>query len=168
MRAITEDANGLIWFGMSPGGVGRLDPKTGALKLFGASEGLTSTLVVNLRWDRDGTLWAMTRNGPGFRGKPSGQSIRFEPAINPVTGETVDRLVEGRDGTQWIASHSGLYHGVNGKWQDFTHSDGLPVGDIEILNEGPDGTALVQLQRKFWSMACRAGPNAENRTLLQT
>ncbi|HLM99790.1 MAG TPA: ATP-binding protein [Bryobacteraceae bacterium] len=141
VRAITEDANALIWFGMSPGGIGRLDPRSGRLTLFGRAEGLTSTLVVNLHWDADGTLWAMTRNGPGFRGKPSGQSMRFEPAINPVTGEPIDRFVAGRNGGQWIASHSGLYHGANGKWQDFTHSDGLPVGDLENLDEGPDGSA---------------------------
>ena len=166
VRAITEDAQGLIWFGMSPGGVGRLDPKNGVLKLFGHAEGLTGTLVISLHWDPDGTLWVMTRNGPGFRGKLSGQTIRFEPAINPVTGEAIDRLIEGRDGQQWIGSHSGLYHGVNNKWQDFTHSDGLPEGDIEILREAPDGTAWFSYRESLglWHVVPGVTPKIEHYT----
>lgn len=166
VRAITEDAAGLVWFGMSPGGIGRLDPKTGNLKMFGRETGLTNTRVVNLHWDRNGTLWAMTREGPGFRGTRVGQSMRFEVATNPVTGEPIDRFVEGRDGGQWIASHSGVYHSANGKWQDFTDSDGLPVGDLENLNEGPDGSVWFSYKESLglWHAVVGATPKIEHYT----
>ena len=155
VRAITQDAGGAIWFGMSPGGVGRLDTRTGNLKLFAQKDGLANTGVVDLLWDRDGALWAMTRRGPGFRGRRVGSSMRFEPAINPVTGEPIDRIVEARDGGLWIASHSGLYHRVNGKWQDFTRSDGLPAADLEILRTAPDGSAWFTYQESLglWHLA---------------
>src|SRR5579864_7033276 len=166
VRAITEDAHGVIWFGMSPGGVGRLDPKTGKLAFFGSREGLTSILVVDLQWDQGGSLWVMTRNGPGFRGKWSGSSVRFETAINPVTGETIDRRVEGRDGGIWIASHSGVYHEAGGKWQDFTNSNGLPVGDLENLKEGPDGSVWFTYRESFglWRVVAGARPKVERYT----
>jgi len=166
VRAITQDAAGWIWFGMSPGGIGRLDPKTGNLKLFGQADGLTSTQVVSLYWDAAGMLWAITRNGPGFRGKRVGQSMRFEVATNPVTGETIDRFVESRNGGQWIASHSGLYHGANGKWQDFTHTNGLPLGDVAILNVGPDGSAWFTYWESFglWHVVPGATPKIEHFT----
>ena len=166
VRAITEDAQGAIWFGMSPGGIGRLDPITGKLKIFGREAGLACTRVVQLHWDRDGTLWVMTRNGPGFRGRQSGRSMRFEPAINPVTGEPIDRLMDDRNGGRWIASHSGLYHFANGKWQDFTQSDGLPEGDIQILKEGPDGSAWFSYWESLglWHVVAGAKPKIEHLT----
>src|SRR5579871_2673514 len=149
VRAITEDGSGAIWFGMSPGGIGRLETKTGKLKFFGPSNGLGSTLIVYLHWDRQGILWAITRNGPGYRGRRVGDSIRFEPAINPITGEPIDRVIEGQDGNLWIASHSGLYHQTGGTWQGFTRVDGLPAGDIEILKEGPDRSAWFSYKESF-------------------
>ncbi len=166
VRAITQDAAGLIWFGMSPGGIGRLDPKTGHLKLFGQEAGLTSTQAVDLDWDRDGTQWVMTRDGPGFRGRRVGASMRFEVATNPVTGETIDRFAEDQAGGQWIASHSGVYHNTAGRWQDFTHSDGLPAGDLRILKAGPDGSAWFTYKESLglWHIVAGHAPKIEHYT----
>jgi signal transduction histidine kinase/ligand-binding sensor domain-containing protein len=161
VRAITQDAEGMIWFGMSPGGIGWLDPKTARIRIFGRETGLTNTKVVGLYWDKESTLWVTTREGPGFRGKLSGRSLRLETAINPVTGETIDRFVAGRDGGQWITSHSGVYHGVGGLWQGFKHADGLPPMDVEIMKEGPDGSIWFSYKDSFGMWHIKAGPNSK-------
>ncbi len=159
VRTITQDAEGMIWFGMSPGGIGWLDPGTGRLQIFGREAGLTSTKIIGLYWDKERTLWITTREGPGFRGKLADRSLHCEPALNPVTGESVDRFVPGLDGGQWIASHSGIYHGVGGLWRAFTHADGLPPMGIEILKEGPDGSIWFSYKDSFGMWHIGAGPN---------
>jgi signal transduction histidine kinase/ligand-binding sensor domain-containing protein len=159
VRAITEDAEGMIWFGMCPGGVGRLDPRTARLQFFGHETGLANTRVSTLCWDKKRRLWATTRDGSAFRGKPAGLSMRFKPAINPVTGEPVDRFVSGRDGGQWISSHSGVYHGMGGLWRGFTQADGFPLDDVDIMKEGPDGSIWLTYEESLGVWHIGTGPN---------
>lgn len=140
VRSITEDASGLIWFGMCPGGVGRLNPRSGELRIFGRAHGLMNDAVFNLQWDRDGALWATIREGSVYRGKVSGGSVRFEPARNPATGEEIRRVVPARSGGDWVASRSGIFLIDGSTHKSFTTADGLPVGDLQIMTEGPDGS----------------------------
>ena len=164
VRAITEDSHGLIWFGMSPGGVGRLDPLSGKVAIFGSDAGLTNDRVVNLQWDRDGALLATIRDGSVFRGKISGQSARFEPTLNPVTGEELRRIVVARAGGVWMASRSGIYH-VDGKARTaFTHAEGLPAGDVELMTEAPDGSLWFSYQEPLgvWRITGGSQPKIEH------
>jgi signal transduction histidine kinase/ligand-binding sensor domain-containing protein len=62
VRAIAEDAPGRLYFGTGRG-VGRLDPATGAWRLFGNRDGLVDEQVMDLHTDAAGALWALTANG---------------------------------------------------------------------------------------------------------
>ncbi len=161
VRAITRDTEGFIWFGMSPGGVGRLDPRTGKIQMFGHETGLSNTRVIGLHWDREATLWVTTRDGPVFRGTWANGSLHFETAINPVTKEPVDRFVEGKDGGQWITSHSGVYHGLAGLWRGYTKADGLPPIDVEIVKEGPDGSFWFTYKESYGLWHVTSGPHPQ-------
>src|SRR5581483_8387070 len=56
VRAITEGADGAIWFGMSGGGLGCLRGET--LYQFRKRDGVGSDFIISLYADPDGTLWA--------------------------------------------------------------------------------------------------------------
>jgi signal transduction histidine kinase/ligand-binding sensor domain-containing protein len=164
VRAITEDSQGLIWFGMSPGGVGRLNPQSGELVIFGREAGLTNDRVINLQWDRDGALLVTMRDGLVFRGKISGRRARFEPVMNPVTGEELRRIIVARTGGVWMASRSGIYHIDGHARRAFTGADGLPAGDVQIITEGPDGSLWFSYQEPFgvWRISGGSEPKIEH------
>ena len=164
VRAITEDTRGNIWFGMSPGGVGRLDPQTGQLRIFGSETGLTSDRVVDLDWDPEGSIWVTTRDGPVFRSQPSSRTMRFELVRNPANGEPVDRVVLSRNGGVWMAGHSGIYRVTQGTWRKYAGADGLPAADIEIIEEGPDGSLWFSYKESFgvWRITGGQNPNIEH------
>ena len=164
VRAITEDSQGSIWFGMSPGGVGRLNPQSGELVIFGREAGLTNDRVINLQWDRDGALLVTMRDGLVFRGKISGRRARFEPVMNPVTGEELRRIIVARTGGVWMASKSGIYH-IDGRARTgFTRAEGLPAGDVQVMSEAPDGSLWFSYQEPFgvWRIMDGSQPKIEH------
>jgi ligand-binding sensor domain-containing protein len=69
VRCVLEGKDGIIWTGSSPGGVSRLDPKTGAVISYGARDGITNDRVTKLSLDDSGELWVGTRGGV-FHGPP--------------------------------------------------------------------------------------------------
>ncbi len=163
VRAIAQDAEGAIWFGMSPGGLGRLDPRTGELRKFAGDAGLTNDRVVGIQWDHDGALWVTSREGPVFRGKASGASLRFEPVLNPVNGEPMQRFVPDQVGGFWESSRSGVYHVAGGKWRAFTQADGLPAADLENMTQAPDGSIWFSYRESLgvWHITLGSQPGSQ-------
>ncbi len=104
VRAITEDAAGAIWFGMSGGGLGRL--KDGKLTQFRKTDGLASDFVWSLLAEKDGTLWIGTFGGGLSRlrdGRFATVSLR-EGLPNNVICHIAD---DGR-GNFWMSSYGGI------------------------------------------------------------
>jgi ligand-binding sensor domain-containing protein/signal transduction histidine kinase len=66
VTAVIEDRRGALWFGTSDAGVGRLDPATGALRVFDNDSTRTPRLLRNLVYDiveaHDGRIWIGTVN----------------------------------------------------------------------------------------------------------
>lgn len=79
IRSIEEDRWGRLYFTTSHG-VDRLDPATGAIKHFGAADGLSSSFAMVSRMDREGNLWVGSYHGI-FRYVPGPDIIRKPPAI---------------------------------------------------------------------------------------
>jgi signal transduction histidine kinase/ligand-binding sensor domain-containing protein len=105
VRAITEGADGTIWFGMSGGGLGQL--KEGKLKQFRKPDGLSSDFVWSLSAEKDGTLWVGTFGGGLCR-------LRQGRFATISTGEGLPNNVichitdDGR-GNFWMSSYGGIF-----------------------------------------------------------
>jgi signal transduction histidine kinase/streptogramin lyase len=147
VRAITEASDQAIWFGTNPGKVYRLDPRTAALRRYGAESGFTGTGVSGTCWDARRNLWVAT-GGPLFRGQPRGESIRFEKVIPPISdaSENFSRCIADRDGGLWFTSDHGLLWFRNGKWKRFGEVDGLRTKVLDEVLQAPDGTLWISYQ----------------------
>jgi len=103
VRTVTKAPDGTLWFGMSGGGLGRL--QQGVLRQFRRTDGLSSDFVQCLHLDSDGTLWIGT-----FNGLNRFKDGRFV-AITKMQGLPDDTICDIEDdgrGYFWLSSHGGI------------------------------------------------------------
>jgi streptogramin lyase len=140
VRAIASSADGGIWIGSSPGGVSRLDPRSGEIRRYqlGSESELSVTGMVI---DQEQRLW-VTAQGALFRSTPLDQSVQFDRQILPLSGagEVFNQVLIDSRGRWWFAGSAGLLRMENGRWTRFTTSDGLRDDDLDTLAETPDGS----------------------------
>jgi signal transduction histidine kinase/ligand-binding sensor domain-containing protein len=104
VRAISEGADGTIWFGMSGGGLGSLRGDT--LLQFRKQDGLGSDFVISLYYDSDGTLWIGTSdNGLTLLKKGKFSTITSK---NGLPSTVICHIVDDGHGNLWLATHAGI------------------------------------------------------------
>jgi signal transduction histidine kinase/ligand-binding sensor domain-containing protein/CheY-like chemotaxis protein len=139
VRAIASSSDGALWIGSSPGGVTRLDPRTGATRRYPLGSGPGQDWIWQLKVDAGDRLWVVTRGG-AFRSTDVRRSPRFEllvPGIGPA-GQQIRELAEDAIGRLWVASSRGLLKLDHGRWERYTTGDGLRNDGIQFLATGPD------------------------------
>ena len=144
VRAIARGPDGAAWIGCTPGGVSRLDPRTGTIRAYGARSGLDTGHVWQLFWDRSGRLWVITQ-GPLYRSKGTGSHMRFERQIPSPSGATdnFNQIAEDREGALWVASDHGLLRFKDGTWTRFSKRDGLTGDSVYNLACPSDGAVWI-------------------------
>ena len=144
IRAITIGADGAVWAGISPGGVSRLDLRTGRVMNFGPAQGITRNRASDVEVDREGNVWVAAR-GAVFRGRPEGTSWHFTRESIPGgdENESFYCLKVDRAGTIWVAGSRGLAHRRNAEWKRYTARDGLAENYTGYIVEAPDGAIWV-------------------------
>ena len=105
VRAIAEQSDGTLWFGMLGGGLGRL--QNGVIKQFRKADGLSSDFVQCLHLDPDGTLWIGTYGG----GLDCLKQDHFSTvSINQgLPSSYICSIEQDNSGNYWIGSHSGIF-----------------------------------------------------------
>jgi len=144
VRALEGGRDGAMWVGSDPGGVSRLDPRTGAIRRYGVESGLINDRVLSMILDAEGRVWAGTRMGL-YRSAGAGPALRFERQWLPATddSERFYDLALDRQGRVWAAGSLGLVRYDNGRWTRFTTRDGLRSNYLGYLAEAPDGALWV-------------------------
>ena len=105
VRAVAEDRDGSVWFGMLGGGLGHLDK--GVLQQFQKKDGLSSDYVQCLHLGANGTLWIGTYGG-GLNRLRQGHFT----CINSSKGLPNNFICDIEDdghGNFWISSHGGVF-----------------------------------------------------------
>ena len=105
VRAIAEDRDGSIWFGMLGGGLGHLHQ--GVLQQFEKKDGLSSDYVQCLHLDADDTLWIGTYGG-GLNRLKQGHFAAISSSRGLANNFICDIQDDGR-GNFWISSHAGVF-----------------------------------------------------------
>ncbi len=136
VRCVLEGEGGIIWTGSSPGGLSRLDPKTGAITKYGARDGITNDRVTKLKLDGRGGLWVGTRGGI-FHGVSHGRRLHFERVQLPLS--TPDEIffdaLADRQGRWWLCGSHGLALLEKGHWRRFTTQNGLPTNHLGYITQ---------------------------------
>jgi len=144
VRALEITSDGIVWAASDPGGVTRLDPRTGALRRYGAESGLTNDRVLTLAVDEAGRVWAGTRRGL-FRSTGPGPRLRFERQFPPGTDENeiIFTLCQAYGGGVWVAGSRGLARFRNDRWERWTAADGLKTNYVGYVAEAGDGAVWI-------------------------
>ncbi len=159
VRAVVVGPQDEIWVGSHPGGISRLDPRTGRIVRFGVESGLEDDRVFALLVDREKRLWASTRGGL-FRSTPLGGAIRFERQQPPGTdpSEMFFQCLQDRAGRLWVAGSRGLVRWEDGAWTRFTTQDGIRHNYVSYLAEPPDGGLWIGYREALGLSRLRFGP----------
>ena len=103
VRALTSSADGAIWVGSAPGGVSRLDPRSGRIRRFQLGDGQEEVLVAGFAMDGEGRLWVTTQ-GSLYRSTPLDDSPEFERQIPPLSSaaESFGQMLIDAKGRWWL------------------------------------------------------------------
>jgi signal transduction histidine kinase/ligand-binding sensor domain-containing protein len=104
VRAVAEDSNGAVWFGMAATGLACLE--NGRIRQFRKVDGLSSDAIECLHFDEGGALWIGTFGGGLCRFKTGHFSVidQEQGLPNSVIGDIED---DG-NGFFWMSSHGGI------------------------------------------------------------
>ena len=103
VRTVIKAPDGTLWFGMSGGGLGRL--QQGVLRQFRRGDGLSSDFVRCLHLASDGTLWIGTFNGLNRLKDGRFVAITKEQGLQ---NNTICAIEDDGQGYFWISSHGGI------------------------------------------------------------
>jgi len=104
IRCLIEQTNGVLWFGMFGGGLGRLE--NGQATQFRKSQGLASDFVQALYLDADNTLWIGTAESGLSRYKNG--VFRSISTANGLRDNVICHIADDGLGYFWISSYRGI------------------------------------------------------------
>jgi len=150
VRVLAVDARGRIWTGLSPGGLARLDPRSGEIVRFGPSSGIDADRLNFLLIDRHNRLWVSAYGGL-FRSTPLDAALRFDRLRLPGTPLDGDffEILEDSGGRIWVAGAHGLCRYQGGEWTRLTTADGLLDDAVGYLAEDHDGNLWIGYRRSL-------------------
>ena len=122
VRAISQDADGVMWFGGEQG-IASYDGMT--VRAYGPADGLPECDVTVLARDPEGRIVAGTSDGRIFRGDSRG--FVEIPHHGLIRHWWISGLLPGASGELWVTTLGGgllLWNGSH--WQRFGTDDGLP------------------------------------------
>ena len=105
VRALAQDAEGAIWFGMMGGGLGCW--KEGHLNQFRKTDGLSSDFILCLYFDAQGALWIGTSGG-GLNRFKSGRFSKIG-AREGLPNSIISILQPDHLGNLWLGSAGGVF-----------------------------------------------------------
>ncbi|MBX2920466.1 MAG: histidine kinase [Ferruginibacter sp.] len=128
---LMEDSKQRLWISFSHKGMLMLDKKTGATKLYAASDsttiGLIGNQVIDIKEDKNGWIWATTFNGITGIDADNDRFLSFNNK-NGLPGNMAGPLAIDSSNRIWIGVNGGLtmLSADRKKLSVFTENEGLP------------------------------------------
>jgi ligand-binding sensor domain-containing protein len=136
--AIDGDGQGGLWVGTGRGLVHVSGRET---RLYGESEGLTTTLARVILHDRRGSVWVGTGNG--LYQFHDGAFTRYSTSSG-LTSDRILSIYEDRDGSLWVGTtDGGLNRLKSQRVVNYTRHEGLSDDKIWSVAEDRSGTLWV-------------------------
>ncbi|MFO7584215.1 MAG: diguanylate cyclase [Anaerolineales bacterium] len=165
---LVQSSDGLIWIGTDPGGLNVYDPQTGLFDVYRHDPGNEYSLAQDSIWslieDRDGNIWAGTRDGLSRLDRATGNFYNYHfDAENPraLAGAVVYRVYQDKTGTIWVGTRAGLQR-YEPETDDFTLFANDPE-DPTTLSHNNVWSMLEDSQGNFWVGTRNGGLNLMDR-----
>jgi ligand-binding sensor domain-containing protein len=144
VRWLGETSDGAIWAVVKPGGVARIDPATGRIRMFRAADGLSCAAAHRGLVDHLDRLWVATACGIFRSDRPSAVA-RFHKIEEPAPlDKAAWAIAEDKQGTMWITNPDGLWRLRDGQWRLFGKADGLLSENPYIPVVAADGALWLR------------------------
>jgi len=156
-----RDQEGGLWIATMGGGLVHLHQ--GRTDVFGSADGLSSDYVLGLFEDREGNIWAATKDGLDRFRDYVVPTISFRQGLS---GKFVGSVLVARDGSVWLSTPDGLDRWDNGQITIYrkrirgshtpaaakpgvreVDADGLPDNEIKSLYQDSQGRIWVTTGR---------------------
>ncbi len=151
--SITGDAAGAIWVGTFSHGLGRYDPKTGAVRFFRHDPrdpaSLSNDEVHRVLIDRSGTLWAATDDGLD-RLDPQTGRFRIYKVDEGRRSQSYLAIAQDPQGVLWLGTHYSGLHRFDPKTGQITVFRSKP-GDLNALRDDSVPTVLADQSGRIWA-----------------
>lgn len=143
VRWLAETADGSIWAAMKPGGLARIVPGGGAVRLVGSRDGLACD-PEDLFVDRDGRLWIPTICGLYLNARPT-VSDRVARLETPQGfGPRAWKAIQDKQGTMWVTNGQTLWSLREGQWREHGRPEGLLTDAPYVMALAGDGSIWLR------------------------
>ncbi|HUC84886.1 MAG TPA: two-component regulator propeller domain-containing protein, partial [Candidatus Acidoferrales bacterium] len=140
VQAITQTTDGFLWVGTRDG-LARFDGSQFFCYDGRNTPALRNSSVTALCADHSGGLWIGTDGGGLVRLK-DGVFSRFETTTG-LAGNAVRVIYEGRDGSVWIGTTTGMSRWQNGHFHNYSQRDGLLSEVVRSIYEDREANLWI-------------------------
>lgn len=168
--AVLEARDGTLWVGTQPGGLNRIERKTGQARHFRHEPQDANSLPDDLIWslleDRQGRLWVGTASGLARYRPESGDFLRYPAragdAASGPAGQ-VQALFQDSDGWLWVSADDGLYRldPETGRFRAYHHDPAHPASlssdRVGQVAEAEDGSLWIAFDGELNRLDRRTG-----------
>jgi ligand-binding sensor domain-containing protein/signal transduction histidine kinase len=148
VNSVFVDAEGSIWFGSDTDGLHRL--REGKFVTYGSEAGVKDPVLTAVMEDSKGNLWLGSISGGIARLSEGAATVFDEKQGLP---RRVDLISEGKDGTIWLGTRTGLFTLRNGSISPYPVQNDPPFTDPRALFFRSNGDLIVAEPRMVYTLA---------------
>lgn len=144
VRSLLFDGD-VLWIGTTDG-LARLQDGNIEIVLDSGDEGLPDDNISVIRKADDGSLLLGTSDGLARFANGQAAAILEPQSISGLFGESAQAISDvaiAPDGSLWVSTYAGLYHGDGQNWEQFTTADGLPTNNLNAVFVDSAGVVWV-------------------------
>ena len=144
VRSLYADGD-TIWIG-TVDGLANFENGSVEVVLDSTSAGLPSDNISVIVKDGDDSLLLGTPNGLARYDGEQVVTLLEPKSISGILGESVQSVSSiaiSPDGSIWVGTYAGVYHGDGETWEHFTTADGLPANNVNAVYVDSSGVVWV-------------------------
>jgi signal transduction histidine kinase/CheY-like chemotaxis protein/streptogramin lyase len=143
VRWLAETSDGSIWAATKPGGLARVDPVSGTVRLVGLKEGLPCD-PEDVFVDRHDRLWLPTLCGVFLNERPSVSNRVVRVETPESFGPSAWKVIEDKQETIWITTGKALWSLRGGEWREHRRAEGLLTDNPYVMALARDGSIWLR------------------------
>jgi signal transduction histidine kinase len=143
VRWLAETSDGSIWAAMKPGGLARIDPVSGKIRLAGPKDGLPCD-PEDVFVDRHDRLWLPTLCGLFLNEQPSVSNRVIRVETPDSFGVAAWKVMEDTQGTVWVTNAAALWSLREGQWRQHRRAEGLLTDNPYLMALASDGSIWLR------------------------